>query len=90
MMAEVQAPVRLEFFYGRPTEDPFQWLESFELFIEVNQVEGDRVLRFVKHAMREEAYTWYRANQDDILDWEDCKEAFLERFGLDEDTLRLK
>jgi hypothetical protein len=90
MMAEVQAPVRLEFFYGRPTEDPFQWLESFELFIEVNQVEGDRVLRFVKHAMREEAYTWYRANQDDILDWEDCKEAFLERFGLDEDTLMSK
>ena len=51
-MADIQAPVRLEFFYGKPTEDPFQWLESFELFIEINQVAGDRVLRFVKHAIR--------------------------------------
>ena len=89
-MADAQAPVRLEFFYGKPTEDPFQWVESFELFIEINQLVGDRVLRFVKHAMREEAYTWFRANQDDIVDWEDCKEAFLERFGLDEDTLMSK
>jgi hypothetical protein len=89
-MTDVQTPVRLEFFYGKPTEDPFQWLESFELFIEINQVVGDRVLRFVKHAMREEAYTWFRANQDDFNDWDECKEAFLERFGLDEDTLMLK
>jgi hypothetical protein len=89
-MADMQAPVHLEFFSGKPTEDPFQWLESFELFIEINQIVGDRVLRFVKHAMREEAYTWFRANQEDIHDWDDCKEAFLERFGLDEDTLMLK
>ena len=46
-MADVQTPVRLEFFYGKPTEDPFQWLESFELFLEINHVVGDRVLRFV-------------------------------------------
>lgn len=37
--------------------------------------------------MREDAYTWFSANQSDIHDWDDCKEAFLERFGLDEDTL---
>jgi hypothetical protein len=89
-MTDVHTPVRLEFFHGKPTEDPFQWLESFELFIEINQIVGDRVLRFVKHAMREEAYTWFRANQDDFKDWDECKEAFLERFGLDEDTLMLK
>jgi hypothetical protein len=89
-MTDVHTPVRLEFFHGTPTEDPFQWLESFELFIEINQIVGDRVLRFVKHAMREEAYTWFRANQDDFKDWDECKEAFLERFGLDEDTLMFK
>ena len=89
-MADLQAPVRLEFFSGKSSEDPFQWLESFELFMEIHQIEGDRVLRFVKHAMRDEAYTWFKANQNDIHDWDDCRVAFLERFGLDEDTLMSK
>jgi hypothetical protein len=89
-MAEAMAPVRLELFYGRPQEDPCQWLETFELFLEVNHVEGEQILRFVKYAMREDAYTWFKANQSDILDWEDCKTCLLERFGLDEDTLMYK
>jgi hypothetical protein len=89
-MAEAMAPVRLELFYGRPQEDPCQWLETFELFLEVNHVGGEQILRFVKYAMREDAYTWYKANQSDILDWEDCKTCLLERFGLDEDTLMYK
>jgi hypothetical protein len=80
-------PVKLEHYYGRPQEDPFQWVESFELFLEVTQASEDRVLRLLKYALREDAYRWFRANEADLQGWEECKEAFLERFGYDEDTI---
>jgi Retrotransposon gag protein len=53
----------------------------------VNDTPEDRVLRFVKHALRGDAYTWFRANQDDMPDWEACREDFIHRFGLDEETI---
>jgi hypothetical protein len=80
-------PVKLEHYYGRPQEDPFQWVESFELFLEVTQASEDRVLRLLKYALREDAYRWFRANEADLQGWEECKGAFLERFGYDEDTI---
>jgi Retrotransposon gag protein len=84
---EVAGIAKLEFFHGKQNEDPFQWVESFELFVEVNEVPADRVIRFVKHAMRGDAYTWFKACEST---WIECKETFIERFGVDEETLIYK
>jgi transposase InsO family protein len=84
---EGNLPVKLEHYFGKPQEDPFQWIESFELFIEMTNASEDRILRLLKYALKEDAYRWLRANEADLSGWEDCKRAFLERFGYDEDTI---
>jgi predicted secreted protein len=80
--------VKLDVFSGRSDQDPQQFLDNIELVCQVNQIISDaNKIKTVKLCLRGKAYNWYLAQGAKQATWALFCVAFIERYGLVQETV---
>ena len=65
--------VKVEPFYGKETEDPYEWLEAFEQAALANQWTRGRRVEIAPGYLRDAARDWYISNRDGLNYWSDWR-----------------
>src|SRR5439155_24309238 len=66
--------VKVEPFYGKETEDPYEWLESFEQAALANQWTRNRRVEIAPGYLRDAARDWYLSNRNELNYWSDWQD----------------
>ena len=66
--------VKVEPFYEKETEDPYEWLESFEQAALANQWTRNKQVEIAPGYLRDAAWDWYLSNRDKLNYWSDWQD----------------
>lgn len=66
--------VKVEPFYGRDAEDPFEWMDHFQQAARANSWQDARLPEICAGFLRDSARDWYLANKDNLNQWGDWDE----------------
>ncbi|TMI92781.1 MAG: hypothetical protein E6H08_11560, partial [Bacteroidetes bacterium] len=86
--------IKLDFFYGKKTEDPVSWLAAFNKAKETNNWRDERRVKIAAGYLKGEAAEWYEGKKTDITDhWasgDNGQNNFTDQFNLQFNTEQRK
>src|SRR4051794_11921484 len=59
--------IKVNFFYGKTTEDPVSWLSAFNCAVATNRWANERKVNIVSGYLRGEAAEWFELRRADIV-----------------------
>jgi len=63
--------VKIDPFYGKEEEDPFEWIEMFRNAAHANNWQVDRWTSIAAGYLKEAARDWYAQHKEEVENWED-------------------
>ena len=61
--------VKIDPFYRRDDEDPYEWIDNFEAAATANQWPDNRKIEIATGYLRDAARDWYQADRANINQW---------------------